>query len=84
MRRQPCIHPNQVRIANEVFGVSPEEVEEASAIKRAYEEALAKHNGAVSLNGRMIDVPVYERAVAVLRRSAAQRNSVADRADDRK
>jgi len=84
MSGSPCIHPNQVRIANEVFGVSPEEVEEASAIKRAYEEALAKHNGAVSLNGRMIDVPVYERAVAVLRRSAAQRNSVADRADDRK
>lgn len=65
----PCIHPRQVQILNELFGATAGEVAEAKAIVQAYEAAVARDEGAISLNGRMIDVPVYQRAVTVLRRA---------------
>ena len=62
-----CIHPAQVAICNEVFGASPAELSDAHAIVTLYEAALARGEGAVAHEGRMIDIPVYERALALLR-----------------
>lgn len=67
------IHPSQVAIVNEVFSPTAAEVEEATRVVRAYEEALARGHGAVALDGRMLDAPVVERARRVLR--AHERNS---------
>ena len=58
-----CIHPNQIAVLNECFGVSEEAVAEAHAILAAWETRV---DGVVSHNGRMIDQPVVERARRLL------------------
>ncbi len=58
-----CIHPTQVRIANEIFSPGEEEIAEARAIVEAFErEGLAKGIAAIAVDGRMIDTPIYWRA----------------------
>jgi citrate lyase subunit beta/citryl-CoA lyase len=66
-----CIHPAQVAILNEVFGATAAEIEDARAVVALYEAALGRGEGAVAHEGRMIDIPVYERALALLRDHAA-------------
>ena len=67
------IHPGQIAVVNEIFSPTAEEVEEARRVVRAFDEALARGQGAVALDGRMLDAPVVDRARRVLR--AHQRNS---------
>lgn len=64
-----CIHPRQIRAAHRAFAPSVEEMETARAIVDGFEVALSEGRGAVSIRGRMVDAPVYERAKAVLARS---------------
>jgi citrate lyase subunit beta / citryl-CoA lyase len=60
-----CIHPSQVAILNEEYRPSPDEVAQA-------ERAVAAAGiGAIELDGKMIDVPVIERAKHVLARHRA-------------
>ena len=66
LRGATCIHPNQVRVCNEEFGPSEAEVEGARRIVAAYDEAQARGEGAISVDGKMVDVPVADRARAVL------------------
>ena len=61
-----CIHPAQVPVCNEVFGATAAELADARAIVTLYEAALARGEGAVAHQGRMIDIPVFERARALL------------------
>lgn len=61
-----CIHPKQVAVLNEAYTPSEEEATYARQVVETYEEAMRAGSGAVSLNGKMIDVPVYERALTVL------------------
>jgi citrate lyase subunit beta / citryl-CoA lyase len=65
------IHPSQVPILNEEFRPSPAEVELASRIVAAYDKALAEGVGAVTVDGKMIDVPVVDRAKLLLQREDA-------------
>ncbi len=65
----PCIHPAQVPVLNAAFSPTPAEVDWATRAVKAYDEALAQGRGAVSVDGKMIDVPVYERARRVLARA---------------
>ena len=67
------IHPSQVTVANEIFSPTAEEVDEARRVVRAFDEALARGQGAVALDGRMLDAPVVDRARRVLR--SHERNS---------
>src|SRR5262245_3603295 len=67
-----CIHPSQVPIINEEYGVSAAEVDRARRLIAAYDEAMAGGVGAVTFDGKMIDVPVVERAKALLARAAGQ------------
>src|SRR5262245_14643170 len=64
-----CIHPSQLPILNEEYGVSPAEAERARRLIAAYEAAMASGVGAVTFEGAMIDVPVVERARALIARS---------------
>jgi citrate lyase subunit beta/citryl-CoA lyase len=64
-----CVHPRQITIANREFTPTPEAVVEAQGIKRAFEEALQRGDGAVKHDGRMIDIPHYNRAVQLLVRA---------------
>jgi citrate lyase subunit beta/citryl-CoA lyase len=65
------IHPSQIAILNEEFRASPAEIDHARRVVTAYEEAQARGVGAVTVDGRMIDVPVVERARLLLEREAA-------------
>ena len=65
------IHPSQVAILNEEFRASAAEVDHARRIVAAYDKALAEGVGAVTVDGKMIDVPVVERARLLLEREAA-------------
>jgi citrate lyase subunit beta/citryl-CoA lyase len=70
-----CIHPLQVAILNEGFSPTAAEVDYAQKMVDAYEEAKANGRGSVAFDGKMIDVPVVERAERVLtiaRRIAAR------------
>ena len=65
------IHPSQIPILNEEYRPSPEEVDHARRVVAAYDQALAEGVGAVTVDGKMIDVPVVERARLVIEREAA-------------
>jgi len=66
-----CIHPSQVAILNEEYRPSPEELAPAERAVAAYDAATAAGVGAIELDGKMIDVPVVERAKQVLARHRA-------------
>jgi citrate lyase subunit beta/citryl-CoA lyase len=57
-----CIHPRQVGVANAGFGPSEQELAWARKVLAADDEARAKGLGAVTLEGRMLDRPIVERA----------------------
>jgi citrate lyase subunit beta / citryl-CoA lyase len=65
------IHPSQVAILNEEFRPSGAEVEHGRRVVAAYDKALAEGVGAVTVDGKMIDVPVVERARLLVEREEA-------------
>lgn len=65
------IHPGQIAILNEEFRAGAAEIDHARRVVVAYDKALAAGVGAVTVDGRMIDVPVVERARLLLDREAA-------------
>ncbi len=65
------IHPSQVPILNQEFRATPAEIDHAHRVVAVYDKALAEGVGAVTVDGRMIDVPVVERARLLLQREAA-------------
>lgn len=62
-----CIHPSQVEVVNRIFAPTEAEIEYAKRVVQAYEEAERQGRGAVSLEGTVIDRPVYLRAVNLLK-----------------
>lgn len=60
------IHPNQIPVIHEIFTPSEKEIEKAQRIIAAAEDARARGLGAVSVDGRMVDVPVVKRARYIL------------------
>ena len=65
-RGASVIHPGQVAVLNEEFSPAADEVTSAEKIVAAYDEALAAGRGSISVDGKMIDVPVVLRAQEVL------------------
>jgi citrate lyase beta subunit len=63
-----AIHPAQAPVINRAFSPTKQEAEEASRIVAAFD---ASPGGAISVDGRMVDAPIVERARAVL--AAAKR-----------
>ena len=60
------IHPNQIPIIHGVFNPTELEIEKALHIVEAAREAAERGLGAVSVDGRMVDVPVVKRAEYIL------------------
>jgi citrate lyase subunit beta/citryl-CoA lyase len=60
-----------VPILNDEFRASAEEIGHARRVVTAYDKALAEGVGAVTVDGKMIEVPVVERARLLLDREAA-------------
>ncbi|QOR61106.1 HpcH/HpaI aldolase/citrate lyase family protein [Sulfurovum sp. ST-21] len=62
-----CMGPKQVEIANEIFGVSSEELKRAEHIKNLFEANAAKEkNGFMDEKYGFIDEPIYRDALLVL------------------
>jgi citrate lyase beta subunit len=58
--------PSQIAILNDEFRPSPDEIDHARRVLAAYDEALVAGVRAVTVDGRMIDVPIVERARLLL------------------
>ena len=61
-----AIHPSQIDLANRVFTPSKEEVTKAERIMEAMEQATRDGKGAVSLDGRLIDIASIRMAEALI------------------
>lgn len=66
MRGKLCIHPAQVDVVNTVFAPTEEEVAWAERVLAAFGAGVAGGQGAVGMDGTMVDLPVVERARNVL------------------
>ena len=64
-----CVHPKQVAVLNEGFRPPAGAVERAGAVVRCFEDAQAAGLAVASLDGQMIDKPVYDRGRLVLSRA---------------
>ena len=66
-----CIHPGQVPIVNEEYSPSAMELELARRIVSENANAEAAGRASFAIDGKMIDVPVVERARRLIQRAAA-------------
>ena len=66
-----AIHPSQVDLANQVFTPSEAEVTKAQRIVDAMKQAAKEGKGAVSLDGRLIDIASIRQAEALLNKAKA-------------
>ena len=66
-----AIHPRQVPIFNEVFSPKPEEVTYYNEMLEAFREGEKAGKGAVSFQGKMIDIAMAKHAERVLSRAKA-------------
>jgi malyl-CoA/(S)-citramalyl-CoA lyase len=66
-----AIHPSQIAFANQVFTPSEAEVTKARRIVAAMADAAKAGKGAVSLDGRMIDIASIRMAEALLKKADA-------------
>lgn len=68
-----CLHPRQVAPAHAGFSPSESAVEKALRIVEAFDEAAARGEGVLSLDGKMIDAPVASQARLILKRAGVAR-----------
>lgn len=65
-KAKACIHPNQVSYVNNVFSPLIEQIEYALRVIKGAKEST---KGAFSIDGKMIDKPIIERAEKILNRA---------------
>lgn len=63
------INPRQIELLHNLYAPSQKEVEHAIRVIEAAESSAQEGRGVVSLNGKMVDSPVIERARLVLSRA---------------
>ena len=63
------INPRQIEFLHNLFAPTQKDVDQAKRIIEAAEEAERQGSGVVSLNGKMIDAPIIDRAKLVLERA---------------
>jgi citrate lyase subunit beta / citryl-CoA lyase len=64
-----CIHPAQIAPLNTHFSPTAEEVAAARRVVAAFEAAVAEGRASVGVDGRMVDIPVAERARRLIARA---------------
>lgn len=69
MNAKSAIHPNQIEVINKVFTPTDKEIEYATRVLIARDEAFKKGLGVFSLDGKMVDKPVIERAEKVIEKA---------------
>jgi len=68
-----CIHPNQIEPTHLGFAPSDKEREDAEAIVAAFESASEQSSAVVAVNGKMVDLPTYNRALRIVRSTGGSR-----------
>ena len=71
-----AIHPSQIALANQVFTPSDTEVTRAQRILDAMNRAAKEGRGAVSLDGKLIDIASIRMAEALLNKAQAIGNAI--------
>lgn len=66
-----CVHPGLVQALNEAFTPSADDVAYARKLIAADEKAAAEGRGSFTVDGKMIDIPVIDRARRLLARHDA-------------
>lgn len=66
-----AIHPSQIKIANEIFGPSDAEVAQAKRVLEAMEQAQQQGLGAVTLDGKLVDIASIKQAGAIVKKADA-------------
>jgi citrate lyase subunit beta/citryl-CoA lyase len=66
-----CVHPGLVQALNEAFTPSADEVAYARRLIDADRKAAAEGRGSFSVDGKMIDIPVIDRARKLIARHEA-------------
>ena len=64
-----AIHPSQISLANEIFSPSAEELGRATRIIEAMAQAQKEGKGAVSLDGRLIDIASIKQAENLVKKA---------------
>jgi citrate lyase subunit beta / citryl-CoA lyase len=57
-----CLHPRQIALIHQALAPTAEELAKATRIVDAFNAALAGGQGAIRVDGMMVDAPVVERA----------------------
>ncbi|HEP6063687.1 citrate (pro-3S)-lyase subunit beta [Streptococcus pyogenes] len=60
------INPRQIPLVNEIYIPTEKEIDHAKQVIWAIREAESKGSGVISLNGKMVDKPIVERAERVI------------------
>ncbi|HER0917112.1 TPA: citrate (pro-3S)-lyase subunit beta [Streptococcus pyogenes] len=60
------INPRQIPLVNEIYTPTKKEIDHAKQVIWAIREAESKGSGIISLNGKMVDKPIVERAERVI------------------
>jgi len=71
------IHPSQVEMANELFRPSEAEITQANRILEAMARAEGEGSGAVTLDGRMIDIASIRQAQSTVEKASLASNKPA-------
>ena len=64
-----AIHPSQIELANKVMSPSDKEINQAKRILEAMEQAKKDGKGAVSLDGRLIDIASIRQAEVLVQKA---------------
>ena len=70
-----AIHPGQIPLANEVNSPSEKEVTQAQRILEAMDKAQREGQGAVSLDGKLIDIASIKQAEVMVRKAEQIRSA---------
>jgi citrate lyase subunit beta/citryl-CoA lyase len=66
-----CIHPDQVEVINRVYSPPEDKVAFARRAVEVFEDGVKRGTASVNLDGKMVDIPVYNRAKLILARAEA-------------
>jgi citrate lyase subunit beta/citryl-CoA lyase len=56
------IHPSQIEHVNAAFTPSADEIEYCQRVVQAFDEAMARGEGAIAFGGQLLDIPIVDRA----------------------
>ena len=61
------IHPKHIAVVHQVFRPSEDDLKHARRVVEAFDKARREGRGVTVVDGRMVDLPIVERAWRLLR-----------------